>query len=97
MQYGRFAVATLGSEKSRQFDSAPEGCSLQPAGAFTQGYDSDLYFHQTLCTTFGLRGAVLQPSLTDWHSGWRIAQGFALDQFSGECDAVQPLIPYKYV
>jgi hypothetical protein len=90
MQHGRSAGETLGSQKSSQLDFPTEGSCLQPAGIFTQGHDSDFNFYQALCSTFSLRGAVLQPSLTDWHSGWRIAQGFALDQFSGECDAVQP-------
>ncbi len=93
MQYGRFAVMALGSQKTGHFDLPTEGCCFQPAGSFTQGQYSDIQFHQALDTTFNLRGAMLQASFTDWHSGWRVAQAFALNQLTGESDAVQPLLP----
>ena len=92
MQHRHLAEAAFGCEKSSQLDCPAEGCCLQPAGAFTQGQNSDFHFHQTLRTVFNLRGAVLQPSLTDWNSGWRMAQSLALDQRSGDFDAVQPLV-----
>ena len=93
MQYGRFAVAASGSQKSGQSDRPAEGCCLQPAGGFAQGQNSDFHFHQTLSTAFGLCGAMLQPPLTDWYAGRGVAQDFALDQLAGEFDAVQPLFP----
>jgi len=90
MQHGRSAGQALGGEKSGQFDRPPQGSRLQPTGIFTQGHDSDFHFHQAFLATFNLRGTVLQPSFADWYSGRRMAQRFALDQFAGECDAVQP-------
>ena len=93
MQYGRFAVATLGSQKTGHVDLPTEGCCFQPAGGFTQGQYSDFQFHQALDTTFNQFGAMLQASFTDWHSGWCVAQAFALNQQAGESDAIQPLLP----
>jgi len=90
MQYGRFAVAAAGSEKSGQFDCPAEGCCLQPAGSFPHGQNSKFHLNQTLGTAFILCGAMLQPSLADRHARWRIAQAFALDQSSRDFDAVQP-------
>ena len=52
-------------------------------GAFAQAENSNFHFHQTLCTAFSLRGAVLQSPFTDWYAGRGIAQGFALDQQTG--------------
>jgi len=94
MQHGRFAVAAPGCEKTSHADCPAEGCRLQPTGGFAQGQNSNFHFHQALRTTFSLRGAVLQPSFADRHSSRGIAQGFALDQLSGEFDTVQPLFPY---
>ncbi len=93
MQYGRFAVATLGSQETSHFDLPTEGSCFQPAGSFSQSQYSDFQFYQALDTTFNLLGAMLQASFTDWHSGWRVAQAFALNQLTGESDAVQPLLP----
>jgi len=93
MQYGRFTVAPLGCKKSSHLDCPAEGCCLQPAGRFAQGQYSNFHFHQAQCTTFSLRGAVLQASFADRYSGWRVAQCFALDQLARESDAVQPSVP----
>jgi len=95
MQYGGLAVSASCSEKSSQPERPTEGCCLQPAGGFAQGQNSDFHFHQTLCTAFGLCGAVLQPPLTDWYAGRGVAQDFALDQLAGDFDAVQPLFPVQ--
>src|SRR6185369_2994205 len=95
MQHGSLAVATAGSEKSSQFDDPAEGCCLEPAGGFAQGQNSNFHFHQTLCTAFNLRGAMLQPPFTDWYAGRGVTQSFALNQLTGDFDAVQPLFPVQ--
>lgn len=95
MQYGRFAVSTPGSEKSSQLDRPSQGGCLQPAGRFTHGQNSDFNFHQTLCTRFDLRRAVLQLSFTDRHANRCIAQRFTLDQLTGYFDTVQSFFPAK--
>ncbi len=93
MQHGRLAVATPGREKASHIDFPAEGYRLKPAGGFAQGHNGDFHLHQAHCTAFGLRGAVLQPSFANRHSGRGIAQSLALDQLSGEFDAVQPFFP----
>ena len=80
MQHGRLAVATPGSKKSSQFDYPAKGGCLEPAGGFAQGQNSNFYFYQSICTAFNLRGVVLQTPFADRHTGWRIAQCFALNQ-----------------
>ena len=54
MQYGRFAVTTLGCQKTSHFDFPAKGSCFQPAGGFTQGQYSDFQFHQAFNTTFNL-------------------------------------------
>ncbi len=95
MQHGSLAVTTAGREKSGQFDGPTEGGCLEPAGGFAQGQNSNFHFHQTLCTAFSLRGAMLQSPFTDWYAGRGVTQGFALNQLTGDFDAVQPLLPVQ--
>jgi len=95
MQHGGLAVAAPGCEKPGHRDRPTEGGCLKPEGVFAQSHDSDFNFHQTLCIAFDLRRAVLQPRFADWNTGRCVAQGLALDQFSGDRNAVQPFIPYK--
>ena len=89
MQYGQLAGATFGSEKSGNPDRPPKGCCLQPVSGFTQSQNSDFHFHQPLHSIFDLRGAMLQPPFAYRNSAGGIAQSLALDQVSGEFDAVQ--------
>ena len=93
MQHGRLAVAAPGREKAGHIDCPAEGYRLKPAGGFAQGHNSDLHLHQALCTAFGLRGTVMQPSFADRNSGRGIAQSLTLDQLSREFDTVQPSFP----
>ncbi len=90
MQHGQLAGTTFGGEKSGNFDRPAKGRCLQPTGVFTQGQHRDFHFHLSLRTVFDLRGTVLQPPFAYRNSGRCVAQSLALNQQTGEFDAVQP-------